>query len=117
MMRLKSELWVRAYLRRSAVADAPAFVVHHGDDTGGAIYIKVNHLDGTASLFGPAPIGFDDTDSDRLFAAVIPADKNAPESEADNYMRQQLEFDSDLWLIELEDAKKRHFLEGWLKAS
>lgn len=53
-MRLKSELWIHAYLRACAAADCPAFVVRHGDNDAGAPFIKINHLDGTASLYGPA---------------------------------------------------------------
>ena len=40
-MRLKSEIWVKAYLRRCAVAGASGVVARHGDDDAGAIFIKV----------------------------------------------------------------------------
>ena len=58
-MRLKSEIWVKAYLRRSRHEGADAVLVRRGDEDAGAIYIKVSRLDGTASLFGPAPAGLD----------------------------------------------------------
>ena len=38
-MRLKSEIWVKAYLRRCTVNGAMAVVVRHGDDDAGAIFI------------------------------------------------------------------------------
>ncbi|MGH6816217.1 MAG: DUF1491 family protein, partial [Hyphomicrobiaceae bacterium] len=50
-MRLKSVIWVKAYLRRCAAAGVPVAVVHHGDDDAGAIYIKLNTCDGRAALF------------------------------------------------------------------
>ena len=55
-MRLKSELWVKAYLRRCRTGDADALLVRRGDTDAGAIYIKVSRLDGTA-LRVPVPDG------------------------------------------------------------
>jgi len=112
-MRLKSEFWVSAYIRTCAQSDCPAFVVRHGDDDAGAPFIKINHLDGTASLYGPAPAGFSDTGPDQRFIAILP-DADTPEEKVDAYLAQQYEFDQDLWLIEVEDAKRRHFLDEWL---
>ena len=54
-MRIPSKLWVQAYVRRMAGAGAFATVVKHGDDDFGSIWIKLNRLDGTATLYGPAP--------------------------------------------------------------
>ncbi len=54
MTRLTSEFWVSAYLTRLRLHDIPAFVVKHGDDTAGAVLIKLNTLDGRAQAF-PAP--------------------------------------------------------------
>ena len=56
-MRLRTEFWVKGYLRRCVVEGASAVVVRHGDDDAGAIFIKVNRLDGTCVVFGPAPGG------------------------------------------------------------
>ena len=46
-MRLKAEIWIKAYIRRCAAAGAAAVVVRHGDDDAGAIFIRVSRLDGT----------------------------------------------------------------------
>ena len=48
MARLTASFWVQAYLARLRLADIPAFVVAHGDDTGGAVLVKLNTLDGQA---------------------------------------------------------------------
>ena len=66
-MRLKSEIWVRAYLRRCQTQNVPAVVVRRGDEAAGAIFICVDRLDGTVSLYGPAPAGC-------LFATIISRD-------------------------------------------
>ncbi|MGA9251388.1 MAG: DUF1491 family protein, partial [Roseobacter sp.] len=51
MPRLTSRFWVDAYLARLRLADVPAFVVAHGDDTAGSVLVKLNTLDGQAQLF------------------------------------------------------------------
>ena len=51
MARLTARFWIDAYLARLRLADIPAFVVAHGDDTAGAVLVKLNTLDGKAKLF------------------------------------------------------------------
>ena len=80
-MRLKSAIWVAAYVRRCHGDGAFAAVRRRGAEEAGAIFIKLNRLDGTAELFGPAPqSAFDDAHpSDRAFIrsfgeAAVPGD-------------------------------------------
>jgi hypothetical protein len=54
-MRLRSDIWVAAYLRRCAVEGAAAVLRRRGAAEAGAIFVIVNRLDGTAALFAPAP--------------------------------------------------------------
>lgn len=113
-MRLKSEIWVKAYLRRCSLEGASAVVVRHGDDDAGAIFIKVNRLDGTARVFGPAPAGLDHAASDRLWTERL-GGGDRPDAAADAFLSREAEFDPDLWVIEIEDRQGRHFLDGWLQ--
>ena len=115
-MRLKSEVWIKAYLRRAAVGGSPGAVVRHGDDGAGAIFIKINQLDGTALLFGPAPAGLDGGDQERQFAPLMKG-LAAPEAEIDLVLAREIRFDSDLWLIEIESRTGVHFLDGWIFAT
>ena len=108
-MRLKSEIWVKAYLRRCTVNGAPAMVVRHGDDNAGAIYIVVSHLDGHATVFGPAPAGRETADFDRRWAPCL-AGRVVPEVEAQHFLAREHRIDSDLWIVEVEDRHGRHFL-------
>jgi hypothetical protein len=112
-MRLKSELWVKAYLRRCALEGAAAVMERRGDADAGAIYIKVSRLDGTATLFGPAPASLGARDNERRWQSCL-ASLTAPELEADGYLARQLTFDPDLWILVVEDRHGRHFLEDWL---
>lgn len=112
-MRLKSEIWVKAYLRRCASRGAMAVIARHGDDDGGAIFIKILRADRMAAVFAPAPAGLDDAEFDRRW---VPALKGAfvGEEEADCYLAREFEFDSDLWIIEVEDREGRSFLSDEL---
>ena len=70
-MRLKAGIWIKAYIRRLAGEGVMAVVVRHGDDDAGAIFVRVNRLDGTSLLFGPAPAGLDEAQSDRPMMPVL----------------------------------------------
>ena len=115
-MRLRAEFWVKAYIRRCALEGASAIVVRHGDDDAGAIFIKVNQLDGTCFLFGPAPAGLAGAESDRRWIAVL-APAGISEHDADAFLAREARFDFDLWLIEVEDRQARHFLDDQLESS
>ena len=112
-MRLKSELWVKAYIRRCQIEGAAAVLARRGDSDAGAIYIKVSRLDGTALLFGPAPAGLDEAREERRWAPCLQGTA-ASESEADDYLRRQIAFDPDIWIVAVEDGAGRHFLDDWL---
>jgi hypothetical protein len=112
-LRLKSEIWVKAYLRRCRVEGADALLVRRGDADAGAIYIKVSRLDGTAALFGPAPAGLDEAREDRRWEPCLKA-APAAEAEVDAFLQRQIAFDADIWIVAVEDRAGRHFLNGWL---
>jgi hypothetical protein len=112
-MRLKSEIWVKAYIRRCQHDGAAAVLVRRGDADAGAIYVKVSPLDGTARLFGPAPAGLDAAGEERTWEPCL-GGRQLPEGEADAYLARQAGFDSDIWIVAVEDAAGRHFLEDWL---
>jgi hypothetical protein len=109
-MRLKSAIWVSAYIRRCQVEGAQAVLRRRGNEEAGAIFIKVSRLEGTADLYGPAPqSAFDDKPVDRMFIACLPP--GAPEADAEARLAREMKFDPDLWIIEVEDRAGRHFLD------
>jgi hypothetical protein len=115
-MRLRSGVWVSAYVRRCFVEGAFAAIRRRGAEEAGAIFIKINRLDGTADLYGPAPqaaLG-EDAPLDRIFSPAMKA-MPAPDVEAEAYLARQIRFDPDLWIIETEDRAGRHFLDGVVK--
>src|SRR5262245_37534552 len=111
-MRLKSAVWVAAYIRRCHTEGAFAAVRRRGAEEAGAIFIKLNRLDGTAELFGPAPqTAFDDArPADRAFSRSL-KEQPAPEDKVEERIAREIRFDSDAWIVEVEDRAGRHFLD------
>ncbi len=103
MTRLASSFWVQAYLTRLRLADIPAFVTAHGDDTAGAVLVKLNTLDGRARAFQRS---FDLTSGARVWVVLAEGEDAAVEAA----VARQRSFDPDLWVIEVEDRAGRHLL-------
>src|SRR3981189_2588977 len=111
-MRLKSAIWVSAYLRRCNIEGAFAAVRRRGAEEAGAIFIKLNRLDGTAELFGPAPqSAFDEAHPVDRALSKGRKDRPAREAKIEERIVREIRFDPDAWVIEIEDRAGRHFLE------
>ncbi|SLN22905.1 hypothetical protein ROA7450_00889 [Roseovarius albus] len=104
MSRLTAEIWVQAYMTRLRLHEIPAFVVSHGDDTAGAVLVKLNTLDGQAQAYQRS---FDLMSGERQWIVL----SEGIESEVDEAIKRQRGFDPDLWVIEVEDRDGRHFLD------
>ena len=112
-MRLKSEIWVKAYIRLCTGSGRPAAVVRHGDDDAGTIFIRVNRLDGTSLLFGPSPAGLGFAAEDRRWMARLLPTGN-PDATIDDYLEREFKSDPDIWIIEVEARDGVHLLDDWL---
>ena len=102
--RLTTEFWVQAYLTRLRLQEIPAFVVAHGDNTAGAVLIKLNTLDGNAIAYQRS---FDLMSDTRKWVELAQGD----EATVDTALARQRSFDPDLWVIEVEDRQGRHLLD------
>ncbi len=103
-MRLASGVWVSAYLTRLRLADIPAFVVARGDETAGAVLVKLNTLDGNAKAFHRS---FDMMTGERIWMVLA----EGAEQDVDVSVAKQRSFDCDLWVIEVEDRQGRTLLD------
>ena len=108
-MRVKSEIWVKAYLRRCMSEGLYGYIASRGDDFAGAIYIHIDDLEGSHWLYGPAPAGLEESSQDRRWTSCF-ADAPVSSQKVETYIEQQKKYDPDLWVIELEDKQARHFL-------
>jgi len=104
--RLRSDIWVSAYLRRCAVEGLVAVLRRRGSAEAGTVYVKVDLLDGRATLYAPAPS--DDDTADRRFEAVLTERESLVVEER---MAREVRFDPDLWMVEVEDRDGRNFLD------
>jgi hypothetical protein len=111
-MRLKSGIWVAAYIRRCQVEGVHAVLRRRGAEEAGSVFIKVSKLDGTAEVYGPAPQStFDEArPADRAFIRNLKGE-GSTDADAEAYLTRQIKFDSDIWIIEVEDRAGRNFLD------
>ncbi|WP_131115810.1 DUF1491 family protein [Lichenihabitans psoromatis] len=109
--RLRSDFWVGAYIRRCSSEGVVAMLRRRGAAEAGAIMVKVDRLDGTATLYAPAPqTAFAERGIDRLFARAHTEDAIAV-IDAEIRLKSQIRFDPDLWIVEVEDRTGRSFLD------
>lgn len=110
-MRLKSAIWVAAYLRRCQTEGIFGAVRRRGAEDAGAVFVKVASLDGNAVLYTPAPqTAYDDSRPvDRVFtpSTKVPV----PEQVVEERLAKEVNFDPDVWIVEIEDRAGRHFLD------
>jgi hypothetical protein len=110
-MRLKSSIWVAAYLRRCQTAGVFGAVRRRGAEEAGAVFVKVALLDGNAMLYVPAPQTVYD-DSRPIERFFMPTWKEpVSEQSVDERVRKEIRFDPDAWIVETEDRAGRHFLD------
>jgi hypothetical protein len=108
--RLRTDFWVAALRRRAEAAGAFISVARRGADEAGSVFVLVDHRDGRFDLYGRAPqsVFGDDAHGDRLFSRIA---QEVSEEGARLRMAQEINFDPDLWLVDIEDRKGRPFLE------
>jgi hypothetical protein len=100
MVRLKSAIYVQALIRRCEVAGAAAYLVRRGAEEAGAVFIKINRLDGTCTVLSPARRG-----EERIWTR--PIGEAADDARAADYFAKQIRIDPDVWIVEIEDREGR----------
>lgn len=100
-MRVTTDLWVSALVRRVFADGGFAAVVRRGATEAGAVMVLSRNRLGEVTLFGPAPQTMYDTANpdERLFDRLEPvADPDALEKRIEKESR----FDPDIWIVEIE---------------
>ena len=77
-------------------------MLRRGDAEAGAVYVVVRTLDGRARLYSPVR----DMTGERAWMATAPE----PERDIDARTAKLSERDPDIWVVEVEDRRGRHFL-------
>jgi hypothetical protein len=100
-MRLKSAIWIDAFLRRNAIEGKYGAVVYRGAEEAGAVFIAINHLDGSFTLLAPPPGPSHDDNGERLWIRDV--SQRLTWDEVREKMASRRRVDDDLWLVEVED--------------
>ena len=99
MRALRSDLWCGVFVRRHNDLGNMCVVSRRGDPIAGQVFIEVDHLDGTRSLFTPAPMASRQDDASlafqRRFSHVEPP-------KVAERIAQEVKFDPDLWVLSLD---------------
>ncbi len=110
-MRLRSDIFVAALIRRAEAQGAVAMLRRRGSAEAGAVFIKLDRLDGRAAVYGPAPQSEEMPEGvDRMFSKIHAGDWVEP-PEAEARLKREMMFDPDLWIVEIEDRDGRVFVD------
>ena len=102
-MRLKSDIWVAALLRRCQSQGLYGAIILKGAGEAGAVYVIINHLNGTCDLLQPAPGPAYDEEGERRF--VKASTTAITLHEAYSILQRHRKFDADIWEVEIEDRE------------
>ena len=103
-MRLRSDIFISAYIRQRNGENAFAVVRRKGAAEAGAIFVCIDRLDGSADLYGPAPqAAFDEARPERLFQKI--SKDGATPLDISERLARELRFDSDIWIIDVDDRR------------
>ncbi len=103
---LSTELMISAQRRIAANEGVPVTVVRRGYGPAGAILLKINRLDGTARVLSQVRY------EEELVWSPVGRSDPMPDGEAEAYLAKQGAIDPDLWIVEIEDRKGRHWFPG-----
>ena len=103
-MKLSTDIWVYALLRRVQLAGASATIVRKGDATGGAVLVRTwDPRIREARLYALAQTG----DGSSVWMEPL---AGAPESDLDAYAERAISRDPDIWIVEIDAADGTRFL-------
>ena len=109
-MRLTTAVWTSALVRRLFGDGDYAVIERRGAGEAGAVFVRVRHRNGTATLFAPAPQAIFDEKKpqDRVFERRLMSVAN---EDVDALLERETRFDPDLWIVELETERPEDYLE------
>jgi len=107
---LKSEIWVKAHLRRCFAAGLTAVIANKGAPEAGAVYVQVTISSQLVRVFAPAPGPAYNDDGARNWSQPL-GELPVKVEAANTYFARQLSFDPDIWIIDIDDPQGTGLLE------
>ncbi len=102
MSKIRSDIWCAAFIRSQNDLGNFCVIAKKGHESAGQIWIEVDHLNNSFSLFSPAPMLKYDIEKyqfERVFEKRL---SDALENEVKEKITQEINFDPDIWVIALE---------------
>jgi len=100
-------MWVQVQVRLCDMNCIPIMIRHKGDPDSGAILLKLDRGEPGCSVLSQV------RDMDGVPAWMHGGGAElVPETEAEAYIKRQIDRDPDLWVIEIDDPHERYKIDG-----
>lgn len=104
--RLKTEIWIKAHIRRCRVAGIDAYLRHRGHAEAGGILLKIDHFAAGCELLEPTT----GLDGERVWMRIS-GHAAVTSARAEEVIARRRAHDPDLWVVEIEDPNDAHSLD------
>lgn len=101
-MAVKTEIWVKAHLRRCFAAGLTGVVARRGAAEAGVVFVKVTLPGGMGRVLAPAAGPTYGEDGGRRWAAPL-GNGPVPQDDVDRFLARQIAFDPDIWILDIDD--------------
>jgi hypothetical protein len=101
-MSVKTEIWVKAHLRRCFAAGLTGVVARRGAPEAGSVFVKVTLPDGSGRILSPAAGPTYDEEGGRRWATPLGSEP-VPQDDIDRFLNRQIAFDPDIWILDIDD--------------
>ena len=100
-MRVTTDFWVSAIMRRAFSEGGFAAIVRRGSSEAGAVFLLTRDRFGESRLYAPAPQSSYDAKQpeERSFVEAL---RSSDDEEISRRIERETRFDSDVWVVELE---------------
>src|SRR5579875_2597190 len=107
-VRLRTDIWVAAYMRTQEVGGGFATLRRRGAAEAGAVFVALDRLDGRCALFAPGPS--DEATGERRFVRAHKTDW-AESADVSARLAREVSRDPDLWIVDVERRDGAHGLD------
>jgi hypothetical protein len=99
-VRLKTSLWVEAFLRQAELHGHYGTVIHKGHEAAGQVFLLFLRDGGLIDVLTPPPGPAFDDEGNRRFELASNEQRSWPDVKM--WLDRKRSFDSDLWAVEIE---------------
>lgn len=109
MSELRSDIWCASFVRKHNDLGNFCVIAKKGHAIAGQIWVEVDHLDKTISLYAPAPtLKRKNETANHIFELRL---EKTNREKITQRLKSEMDFDPDIWIIALETRSKEIGLE------